>query len=90
MKKEEKSGLWQALSLAGQLGYTIAIPLVVLALVGRLLDNKYKTSPWFLLLGILLSLIITSIWIAKKSIAIMAETTEKLSEPENLDKITKK
>jgi len=49
-----------SLSLAFQLGYTIAIPLVVLALVGRFLDKKFDTSPWLLLAGVLLSLVITS------------------------------
>jgi F0F1-type ATP synthase assembly protein I len=54
--------MWQALGLAWELGYTIALPLVALALAGRLLDNWLKTSPWFLLTGVLLSIIIT-IWL---------------------------
>lgn len=57
--------------MAGQLGYTIAIPLVVLALTGRFLDKKLNSSPWFLLIGMLSSLVITSIWVYKKSTEIM-------------------
>ncbi|MBU1180128.1 AtpZ/AtpI family protein [Patescibacteria group bacterium] len=90
MEKQQKSGLWQALSLAGQLGYTIAIPLVALALIGRFLDKKYNSSPWFLLAGILVSLIITSIWVWKKSMSIMAEMDKELKKQnENFEKIAK-
>ncbi|PIR66914.1 MAG: hypothetical protein COU51_01250 [Parcubacteria group bacterium CG10_big_fil_rev_8_21_14_0_10_36_14] len=74
----KNNGMWQALSLAGQLGYTIAVPLVILALIGRFFDRKYDSSPWFLLGGIFLSLIITSIWITKKSMLIMRDITEDL------------
>ncbi|MBU4453354.1 AtpZ/AtpI family protein [Patescibacteria group bacterium] len=89
LDKSKNQGLWQAMSLAGQLGYTITIPLVVLALVGRFLDKKYNSSPWFLLGGILLSLAITSIWITKKSMAIMDEMNEDLKKQnENLAKLS--
>ena len=88
MKNENKSTMWQALSLAGQLGYTIAIPLVILALVGRFFDEKYKTSPWLLLVGILISLVITSIWIYKESITIMKDMDKEIKKTnENLAKI---
>lgn len=81
--------MWQALSLAGQLGYTIAIPLVFLALAGRFVDKKYGTSPWFLLAGILLALVVTSIWITKKSMTIMNEMNKEMKKTnENLEKLT--
>lgn len=65
---KSESSVWYALSLAWQLGYTIAIPLVVLALVGRLLDRKLGTGPWLLLAGILSSLIISS-WLVYLKVA---------------------
>lgn len=57
---KEASVFWQAVSLAFQLGYTVTIPLVILALVGRFLDKKFNSSPLFLLVGIVLSMIISS------------------------------
>lgn len=56
----QREGLWGALSLAWELGYTIAVPIVVFALGGRWLDRKFETSPWLLLTGIFLSLIASS------------------------------
>jgi len=63
--KPEKS--WSAVSLAWQLGYTIAIPLVVFALAGRYLDKKLGTTPFLLLFGILLSIGVTSWMVYQKT-----------------------
>ncbi|MBI4142941.1 AtpZ/AtpI family protein [Candidatus Uhrbacteria bacterium] len=63
---EQRSPFWQAVALAWELGYTIAIPIVLLALGGRFLDRRFGTSPWLLLLGILLSIIVSSIAITMK------------------------
>jgi len=70
--KTEKEGVWSALSLAWQLGYTIAIPLVVLALVGRFLDKRFGTSPWLLLVGIFLSIIVSTFAVYFKTIKILS------------------
>ncbi|MBI2098795.1 AtpZ/AtpI family protein [Candidatus Uhrbacteria bacterium] len=67
IKQKEKNQVWSALALAWQLGYTIAVPIVVLGLLGRILDKRFGTSPLFLLLGILISIIISSIGIYKKT-----------------------
>lgn len=72
-KKTEKFA-WSALSLAWQLGYTIAVPLVILALVGRILDKRFGTSPWLLLVGIFLSLIISTLAVYYKAVKILSET----------------
>ena len=56
----------QAFSLAWELGYLIVIPLVIFALGGRWLDKQYGTSPWFLLGGLVLSIIITTISLIRK------------------------
>ena len=69
--KEKNENSWSAVGLAWQLGYTIAVPIVVLALVGRFLDKKLGTSPWLLLLGILLSIAISSWAIYKKTLDII-------------------
>lgn len=68
---EDKKSTWSALALAWELGYTIAIPIVVFALGGRVLDRKLGTSPWLLLTGIFLSLIISSWLVYWKTIKII-------------------
>ena len=69
MKKNEKQ--FSALKLAWDLGFTIAIPLVVFALTGRFADKKLGTSPFLLLLGILISIGLTSWLVWKKTLDII-------------------
>lgn len=57
----------QLISFAYDVGFAIIIPLVVLALAGRFVDQKLGTSPLFLIVGILLSLVSTTIIIYKKT-----------------------
>ena len=52
--------------MAWELGYTIAVPIVLLALVGRFADKHFETSPWLLLAGILLSIIVSSALVYRK------------------------
>ncbi len=67
--KNEKS--WSAVTLAWELGYSIALPLVGLALFGRFLDKKLGTFPWLLLISILISILISSYLVYKKTIDIL-------------------
>ncbi len=69
MKEPNKQ--FSALGLAWELGYTIAVPLVALALLGRFLDKKLGTAPWLLLLGILISIVVSSWAVYKKTLDIM-------------------
>lgn len=64
--KKAKSAMWTALSVAWELGYLIAIPLVVLAFSGAWMDRKFGTSPLWLLIGIAFAFIITSVGIYRK------------------------
>jgi len=66
-KSEEKFGTAYALGLAWELGYTIAIPIVLFALGGSLLDKSLGTSPLFLLAGIVFSIIMTSWLVYRKT-----------------------
>ncbi|PIS41047.1 MAG: hypothetical protein COT26_00065 [Candidatus Kerfeldbacteria bacterium CG08_land_8_20_14_0_20_43_14] len=66
MEKQEKSNFWQALGLAWELGYVIAIPIVVFGLLGRFLDKKFHSSPWLLLAGIIVSIAISSFGLVSK------------------------
>jgi len=69
MKNSDKQ--FSAVGLAWELGYTIAVPLVALALLGRWIDKKLGTSPWILLLGILVSIAISSWLVYKKTLDIL-------------------
>jgi F0F1-type ATP synthase assembly protein I len=64
---------FSALSFAWEMGYTIAVPIVVLALLGRFLDKKIGTTPWLLLFGILLSIVLSSYAIYKKTLDIIGK-----------------
>ena len=69
MKNSDKQ--FSAVGLAWELGYTIAVPLVVFALGGRWLDKKLGTAPWLLLVGILVSIALSSWLVYKKTLDIM-------------------
>ena len=73
MKNQKSDKSFSALGLAWELGYTIAVPIVVLALAGRYLDKKLGTSPWILLIGILLSIAVSSWAVYKKTLDIIGK-----------------
>ncbi|MEW6611039.1 MAG: AtpZ/AtpI family protein [Patescibacteria group bacterium] len=66
-EKNGSSALWLVLSLAWNLGYIIAVPLVVFALLGRFLDKRYGTSPLALLAGIFISLVVSTVGVYRKT-----------------------
>lgn len=70
---KERMVFYKTLSLAWELGYIIAGPLVVLAFLGRFLDKKYESSPIFLLSGILLAIVVSSIMVFRKTKKIMED-----------------
>lgn len=75
MKKETDNN-WSVFSLAFELGYMIAIPIVLFALGGRFLDKKIDSSPLFLLTGIFISIILTTYLVYKKTINVIESEAE--------------
>ena len=65
-KKPEPPVNFSAWQLAWELGYTIAVPIVILALVGRFADKQFDSAPWLLLGGIVLSVFISSALVYRK------------------------
>lgn len=65
-KRKEKFDKRELVTLAFELGYIIALPIVALGLGGKWLDGRMDTAPLFTLLGILLAITSTSIWIYRK------------------------
>lgn len=55
----EKKRFLEGLELASDLGFTIAIPIVIGAVLGSFLDNKLNTSPKLTLSLIMLGLFIS-------------------------------
>lgn len=67
--KKDFSAL-QAVGIVWEILAMIAIPTVLFALGGRWLDARYGTSPWFLAIGLLLSLAVCAFIVVKKGRAI--------------------
>lgn len=65
MEKPQRNAFWQALNLAWELGYTVAIPLVIFALAGRWADNAFGTKPWLFLAGVLIAIISSSLLLVR-------------------------
>lgn len=82
-KKEEirqTDSQWSVFSLAMELGYLIAIPLVVFALAGRFVDKKLDTSPWIFLAGICISIVLTTYLVHKKTVSVLDNDSEENTE----------
>lgn len=79
-KKPQNDRLYYlfALKIVGDFGATIAVPVVVLALVGRYLDNHWHTSrPYITIAGFALAAMFTAKIIYRKA-KIYGETYQKL------------
>ncbi|MFA6197729.1 MAG: AtpZ/AtpI family protein [Patescibacteria group bacterium] len=63
---------WSALRFAWELGYTIAIPVVVLAVGGAFADRWLGTKPWIMIAGIGLSMLISTVGVYMKAIRVMS------------------
>lgn len=49
------------LRIVGEFGAIIAVPVVLLAMLGKYLDGKYGTSPWLLIAGFTLAFALSSV-----------------------------
>jgi hypothetical protein len=57
---------WSLVSLAGEFGFIIAIPLVVFGLLGKWMDAKLHTFPWITLAGMAIAITSTTIWMTHR------------------------
>lgn len=65
-KNEEKNPTKAALSVMLDVGYIIAVPLVVFLLIGRAIDTKFGTSPLFMLIGMGFAAFASTVYLRKK------------------------
>jgi len=56
-----------AMKIAGDFGATIAVPVVLFALIGQKLDSAYGTKSLYLVVGMILAAILTARMIYTKS-----------------------
>jgi F0F1-type ATP synthase assembly protein I len=64
---------WKSLNLALSLAGIVVIPLVLAALAGRWLDNRFGTWPWIFLGMTLFVFVISNIFIVFRSMKAMQE-----------------
>lgn len=62
----------RAFAFASEFGFVIALPIIGLGLVGKWIDQKRQTK-YFVLLGILLAITVSTIWIAQRLKGIMKD-----------------
>ena len=68
-EKNKKTTLnkWELVGFAWELGYIIALPILILALAGKWLDNRFSHEfPWVTLIGIFLAIFTTTIWLIQR------------------------
>lgn len=66
-QKSDRQYYMFALRIVGDFGASIAVPVVLFALLGQYLDEKYNKSPWFTILGFVLAAVITARLIYRKA-----------------------
>ena len=63
----QKPNKWALVSIASEMGFIIALPLLLFVLAGKWLDAKvHDTFPWFVLVGLVLAIASTTAWLTKK------------------------
>lgn len=55
------------LRIAGDFGVTLALPVVVLAYLGKRLDTHFNTAPWLLITGFVLAALTSGVLIFRKA-----------------------
>jgi len=68
-----------AFKITGDFGATIAVPIVLFALIGQYLDDKYHRGPLFTVLSFILAALVSGKMIYKKA-RIYGEEYKKLGE----------
>lgn len=74
-----------ALKIMGDFGVAIAVPVVIMVLLGQWLDGKYSSAPLFTVFGFIIAALVTVKTIYKKA-KIYGKEYQKLGENLNQDK----
>jgi F0F1-type ATP synthase assembly protein I len=65
LQPQKNINLGQVLALGGELGFLIALPLIICILLGLWIDKKLNTFPWILLASVLAGMILTVVNVYK-------------------------
>ncbi len=68
-EKDKKKTLekWELVGFAWELGYIIALPILILALSGKWVDKHFHHEfPWVTLIGIGLAIFTTTVWLIRR------------------------
>ena len=71
--KKQSQSAWMALKLAWEMGYLIAIPVVLFGMGGAYLDKSLQTMPLFTLLGFALAAAISFVAVRRRLVAILPD-----------------
>ncbi len=63
--------MWKLIGIAWELGYVIALPLILFALAGKFADTFFHSSPLIFLFGTLLAIIVSTIIVYRKIVKLM-------------------
>lgn len=66
-QKSDREYYLFALKIAGDFGASIFVPVIIFALIGQYLDEKYQRQPLFTILGLILAFLISAKIIYKKA-----------------------
>jgi F0F1-type ATP synthase assembly protein I len=66
MEKTELPRTVNMWALAGELGFLIALPLAITAVIGVKVDRWLGTTPLFIILGMLLAAVISALAVRRK------------------------
>jgi F0F1-type ATP synthase assembly protein I len=64
--KGKADNRWWMVSIVGEIGFLITVPLVLFAVVGRMVDAFFSSFPLFFLIGILCAIIASTYIIYRK------------------------
>lgn len=76
-KRKEERNAFSAIGFAWELGYTIVIPLLLAAFLGRFADTYFHTKPVLFLVSIVFSVVITTILVYRKTATVLRSLEEK-------------
>ncbi|MBI4280643.1 AtpZ/AtpI family protein [Candidatus Uhrbacteria bacterium] len=72
----DRAYLFFALRVMGEISYLIAIPVILLALLGKWLDERFLTAPKFLIAGFALAAFISGYAVWRRAKALGKEYQE--------------
>ena len=67
LESKDRQYIVLSLRIIADFGAIIAVPIVVLAFIGKYLDTKWGTKPWLLITGFILAFVLSAFMIKRKA-----------------------